>query len=251
MPDLKPLNRKAYGSIPHLPGSRLGLGDHSVNAGQERICLVKPKEPETTIIVQEKLDGSCVSVAKIDGICVPLIRAGYKAVGSKYKQHKIFDIWAMRNIDRFSAVLNEGERIIGEWILQAHGTRYKAPHEPFVAFDIIKPFTEYNSLGVLYNSEERLKYDDFINRLGDSFVTPRLIHKSDQSFPLQKIQESIRDASRHGAIDEIEGVVFRIESPKKVLFLAKWVRPDKIDGCFLPEVTGQEAVWNYEIDSII
>ena len=24
----KPLGRKAYGSIPHLPGSRLGPGDH-------------------------------------------------------------------------------------------------------------------------------------------------------------------------------------------------------------------------------
>lgn len=32
--DRKPLGRKLYGSIPHLPGSRLGPGDHHCQAGQ-------------------------------------------------------------------------------------------------------------------------------------------------------------------------------------------------------------------------
>lgn len=33
----KPLGHKAYGSIPHLPTSRLGPGDHHVTEGQARI----------------------------------------------------------------------------------------------------------------------------------------------------------------------------------------------------------------------
>jgi hypothetical protein len=28
-------------------------------------------------------------------------------------------------------------------------------------------------------------------------------------------------------------------------FLAKYVRPDKIDGCYLPEINGGHAYWNW------
>ncbi|KKL70160.1 hypothetical protein LCGC14_2107750, partial [marine sediment metagenome] len=34
----------------------------------------------------------------------------------------------------------------------------------------------------------------------------------------------------------------------RVLFLAKWVRPDKEDGIYLPEISGGEAVWNWRPD---
>ena len=75
----KPLSRKAYGHIGHLPGSRLGEGDHHVHEGQARICTLKARDKHDRIIVQEKVDGSCCAVAKIDGAIVPLIRAGYRA----------------------------------------------------------------------------------------------------------------------------------------------------------------------------
>jgi hypothetical protein len=32
-------------------------------------------------------------------------------------------------------------------------------------------------------------------------------------------------------------------------FLAKYVRPDKVDGSLLPENTGQPAVWNWRPES--
>lgn len=34
MQHLKSLGSKAYGHIPHLPGSRLGSGDHTIEPGQ-------------------------------------------------------------------------------------------------------------------------------------------------------------------------------------------------------------------------
>lgn len=37
----KPLKQKAYGSILHLPNSRMGSGEHCVNAGQTKICTEK------------------------------------------------------------------------------------------------------------------------------------------------------------------------------------------------------------------
>lgn len=47
---------KAYGSIPHLPGSRLGPGDHHVTEGQARICTERGRDRHDFITVTEKLD---------------------------------------------------------------------------------------------------------------------------------------------------------------------------------------------------
>ena len=55
----KTLGRKAYGSIGHLPNSRVGPKDHHVHEGQARICTVKARDKHDRVIVQEKLDGSC------------------------------------------------------------------------------------------------------------------------------------------------------------------------------------------------
>jgi len=80
----KPMGRKAYGHICHLPGSRMGPGDHKLNEGQARILTEKARHRHDLIIVQEKLDGSNVAVARVNGVLIPLIRAGYPAISSKY-----------------------------------------------------------------------------------------------------------------------------------------------------------------------
>ena len=51
----------------------------------------------------------------------------------------------------------------------------------------------------------------------------------------------------HGA-DEPEGVVYRVERKGRFDFMAKWVRPDKVDGKYLPDVSTSvvsEPVWNW------
>src|SRR3954466_6263266 len=83
----KPLGIKAYGSICHLPGSRLGPGDHKLNPGQARILTAKKRDQHDLLTVQEKPDGSNVCVARVNGVLVPLGRAGYPAISSKYEQH--------------------------------------------------------------------------------------------------------------------------------------------------------------------
>lgn len=40
MKPIKILGFKAYGSIPHLPDSRMGPGDHHCAPGQAKICAV-------------------------------------------------------------------------------------------------------------------------------------------------------------------------------------------------------------------
>lgn len=89
---IKPLGRKNYGHIPHLPGSRIGPSDRKCHAGQARIATEKPRDKHDEIIVQEKLDGANVGVARIGDGLQPLGRAGYPAISSPYEQHRLFHI---------------------------------------------------------------------------------------------------------------------------------------------------------------
>lgn len=233
----KPLGHKAYGSVPHLIGSRRGPGDIGVNEGQHRICTEKARDKHDVIIVQEKLDGSCVAVAKIDDEIVPLIRAGYPAIGSNYKQHHLFHDWVMEkdNHRRFNNLLEEGERAVGEWLAQAHGTRYDLSHEePFVLFDIMR------------GHERSILSSVGIRAASCRFTIPRLIHHHNQPASIEAVLEQL-EPSGHGAIDPVEGAVWRVERQGKVDFLAKYILPSKgADGKYLESVTGGEPVWNWQ-----
>src|SRR5580692_34167 len=115
----KPLGRKNYGSIPHLPGSRMGPGDHHCHVGQEVICCQRVRDRHDEVIVTEKLDGSNVGVARIGDEILALGRAGYLAQSSKYEQHQLFAAWVREREERFRAALLPGQRIVGEWLAQA------------------------------------------------------------------------------------------------------------------------------------
>lgn len=225
---IKPLGQKAYGSIPHLPGSRMGPADHHCHVGQADICLLKPRDKHDHIIVQEKLDGSCVSVARIGGDLVALGRSGYRADSSNYEQHRLFADWVTQHTDRFS-FLADGERVVGEWLAQAHGTRYKLNHPPFVAFDLM--------IGHV-----RAPFEKARDLMAPRFAMPLVLARGPIS--LTAVQDLI-EVSGHGALDPVEGAVWRVERKGRVDFLTKWVRPDKVDGKYLPEVSGVEAVWNW------
>ncbi|MBM2811252.1 MAG: hypothetical protein HW416_2011 [Chloroflexi bacterium] len=230
--NVKPLGSKAYGSIPHLPGSRLGPGDHHCHEGQAIICTQRARDRHDRVIVQEKLDGSCVAVAKVGGRILALTRAGYEAHTSPWEQHQLFEAWVWQEAyERLEGALYEGERLCGEWLAQAHGTRYELPHPPFVPFDLMVRDT-------------RLPFGEFAERMAAAgFVTPRLIHDGGP-FAVDDALARL-EPSGHGALDPVEGAVWRVERRGQVDFLAKFVRADKVDGVYLPEVSGAEAVWNW------
>lgn len=247
----KPLGIKNYGSIAHLPNSRMGEADHKISEGQARIATVKTRDKHDRVIVQEKLDGSNVGVALMNGVLLPLGRSGYLAADSPYEQHWRFAQWVFTQQDRFLAVLQEGDRLCGEWLLQAHGTRYDLPHEPFVAFDLMRGTT-------------RATYAEFSQRVSKAdFVLPRLLHEG-AAFSVDAALEAIA-TSGHGALDTVEGAVWRVErnelidpgrggessAPRVrrwvVDYLVKYVRPDKVDGFYLPGINGNtEPLWNVQ-----
>jgi hypothetical protein len=231
----KPLGRKSYGSIGHLPSSRLGPGDHNVHEGQARICCEKVRDKHDEVIVQEKLDGSCCAVAKVGGQILALGRAGWLAQTSPYEQHQLFAAWVRGEYVRFDAMLDEGERVVGEWLAQAHGTRYALVHEPFVPFDIMRD-------GL------RMPFDAVAGIVGRAgFRTPHLLHRGSAIAVAEALARL--DTTHHGALDPIEGVMYRVQRKGAVDFLAKFVRHDKVDGCYLPERTNQGAVWNWRPES--
>jgi hypothetical protein len=239
----KPLGGKSYGHIPHLPGSRVGPGDHKCSEGQARIATVKKRDKYDTIICQEKVDGSNVGIAKIDGCIVPLTRSGYIANTSRFEQHTFFHNWVLGQINRFDELLNEGERLCGEWLAQAHGTRYNLLHEPFVGFDLMRG----DERALLAEMNERLP------KFG--IIQPTLLHIG-EPFSIENMLIAIK-ISGHGAIDPVEGAVWRVErnrlkdrhSGERIMivdYLVKYVRPEKKDGIYLPEQSGNDAVWNWK-----
>lgn len=230
----KPLGQKAYGSIGHLPGSKRGPADRGVNDGQARICTVKPRDKHDTIIVQEKLDGTNVAVAKIDGAIVPLIRAGYRAETSHYPQHHLFAAWAYERQDVFDRLLSEGERVCGEWLAQAHGVRYDLTgREPFVAFDIMRGC-------------ERALYEDAVSRLRAAGLSlaPLLYVANGLAISVPEALWVLGKYGSYGATEPVEGCVWRVERKGKVDFLAKYVRPDFETGKYLESIGGS-VVWNW------
>lgn len=234
----RPLGGKAYGSIGHLPGSRLGPGDHRVHEGQARILTEQPRDRWDTILLQEKLDGSCCVVAKLDGAVLALSRSGYAAQSSRFEHHQLFAHWVREREPIFAGLLDEGERLVGEWLALAHGTRYDATHRdfaPFVVFDIMRGPT-------------RTPWAELVARM--SRGAPDLRCASVAGTGATPVADAMLlvATSRHAAMDPVEGVVYRCERKSSVDFLAKYVRPDKVDGCYLPEVSGGEPIWHYRPD---
>lgn len=228
----KPIGCKSYGSIPHLIGSRVGPSDHHASEGQCRIATIKTRDRHDWVCVQEKLDGGNVGIAKVKGKILAITRAGYLAETSPYKTHFAFAEYVRRNEQRFNELLAEGERVCGEWMLTAVGTLYKLPHEPFVPFDLI-------------NDKRKLNHREFIQRI-KPFDFPIIRSLSyGQSFSIESALEMIK-VSGHGALESVEGAIWRVERTNVVDFLCKFVKPDKVDGKYLKETVFNEQLHEFD-----
>lgn len=226
----KPLGIKSYGSIGHLPNSRMGPADRKITEGQERIATVKARDRHDRIIVTEKLDGSNVGICKVNGEIVALGRAGYAARTSPHEQHHLFADWVDQRAGKFHNLLNEGERICGEWLAMAHGTIYElGPRDPFVMFD-------------MFDSSNKRKLWDEIVSAGLNFdITLPFCVNDGKPISVNSAMSILGSRGRYGALEDIEGVVYRVERKGLVDYLCKWVRPDKIDGKYFSD----SPTWNW------
>ncbi len=229
---MKPLKRKNYGSIPHLSNSKLGEKDYFITEGQERILTEKKRDRHDTIFVFEKYDGSNVGVAKKNGNIFALTRNGYEASTSRYKQHHVFAKWVERRYDMFYNLLNEGERVTGEWLYQAHGLIYDITSEPIVFFDY-------------FNANNERQPFEILKQTG--LPLPRLLHMGDaKSVEELKPVLNLKTANIR-AKEDPEGMVYRVERKDKVDFLAKWVRQDFEAGKYCIGLDEKDLIWNVDI----
>lgn len=232
---MKPILRKNYGSIGHLPKSRLGPGDHSVSEGQASILTDKARDHKDLIIVQEKLDGANVGILRHEGRLIGLTRKGYKCEDSPMEQFQIFQKFIHTNEELF-AFLEEGERLVGEWLCMAHGTKYRIENDfPFIAFDLMK-------------EDVRETYINFRARLGNKIRVAQLLHIG-CPISIKKIEKLLDrrngdEYGYHGALEPVEGAVWRVEREGKVDFLGKYVRHFKEDGKYFNE-DHDKLVWNW------
>lgn len=226
---MKPLNRKNYGSIPHLSNSKLGEKDYFIHEGQERILTQKKRNKHDTILVFEKYDGSNVGIAKKNGKIYALTRSGYEAKTSPYKQHHLFSDWVYERENVFSDLLKEDERVVGEWLMQTHGLIYNIEQEPIVFFDYFNAKSERQEFEVLKQT---------------GLPLPRILQKGD-AISVEELKPILNlKTDTIWSKEDPEGMIYRVERKGKVDFLAKWVRSDFEAGKYCIGVDEKELIWN-------
>lgn len=232
---LKPLGIKGYGSTPHLVGSRVGPADSHVAPALALIMTMKVRHRHDRIIVTEKLDGSCLTVARIGQWVVPVNRAGYLVTDSPWPMQHVFADYVADRQKMFSSVLSDGERIAGEWMLQAHGTRYRIvdPADLFVAFAIIGP-------------RGRIPYDEFASRVDAAGIRRAHVISDGPAMSQAAAVEALGASGFHNALEQPEGAVWVLETRGEFNSIAKHVIPEKVDGKYLSTITGGCDTWNYE-----
>ena len=226
----KPLGHRAYGSIGHLPGSRTGPGDHTIEANQADIIL--NGKPGFVVTASEKVDGSCVSVARVGDKILALGRAGYLCSTAPFEHLRAFTGWVAEREGCFMDALKPGERFVGELINKRIGVPYLVAHPNglFQAFDLMR-------------GHERATLDEWSERARG--LPMGVVHRHVVNHDLHRCPREWhqwhRGVTRFGAtrvcLDESEGIVYRVESKKKqtVSFLAKWVRNTHVPGEFLEQ----------------
>lgn len=234
----KPLGGRAYGSTPHLPGSRVGPGDWHIHGGQARILTERARDGHDRIIVTEKLDGTCVCAARTGSEIVPVIRAGYSARTAPYAMHGLFARWVDERAGRLLSALMDGERIVGEWLVQAHSTRYRIDdvEDLFVGFAVM-------------SGKRRLPHDEARRRMRSAGIRGAHVLSDGPPLPVADALDKLDGGGFHGAIDAVEGAVWVCERKGEFDFIAKHVRQGKVDGMFLPGVAGNDPdmppLWNF------
>lgn len=229
----KPLGGRGYGSTPHLPGSRVGPGDWHIHEGQARILTEKARDRHDRIIVTEKLDGSCVVAANVGGVIVPVTRAGYHARQSPFPMHHRFADWVDERASRLAEILSDGERIAMEWMEIAHGTRYRVPGRDAMAVAF-----------ALMAGKRRLPHDEFRSRLASVGLVGAAVISDGPPVSQEAALEMLGPYGRHGALDPVEGAVWVCERRGEFEFIAKHVVAGKVDGAYLPIVTGGSEIPN-------
>lgn len=233
---VKKVVNKSYDSIPHLSKSRLGEADSHIDAKQEAFLTAQLPPIDCILYIEEKMDGSNCAVIRKNGEIIPIGRSGYRCIDSNFEQHRRFHKYVMDRKESFEKLLpDEDDRVVGEWLAQAHGTIYPNVTTPYLVFDLLK-------------SGKRIGYEEkreIFKKHGFQMVP--LLMMVRRAVP---IEEAISVALDCNPLTE--GVVYRLERYDKKMdkyvphIIAKVVRMDKEDGKYL---NSENPIWMWQESS--
>lgn len=184
------------------------------------------EERQYTVVLQEKVDGTNVSV-HFEEEWTPIVqkRSGLLDVGEA-KQYQMFRDWVFNNLERLFSVCGEEYCLFGEWLWCEHGVHYNGLTSFFLAFDLLHKATKvFVSTGIL------------LEKLSAAGIEspPLLLQKSmtmkEIGRDLEELAASAMAGSQlstEGAL--AEGVYVRIEDEGQVLTRAKMRRSTFVSG---------------------
>jgi hypothetical protein len=212
--------------------SKVQPGDRFLETSFVKIATEKSRDEHDRIIVSELMDGLHLAVCKENGIIIPKLRDGSLASTLKEKSIEIFLTWISKNEHVFKNLLQDGERLCGEWMTQQYGTSYKDLVARYFIFDIIR-----NGKRVLFDElSSRIKSINF----PEIKMVP-ILFDSNRAVDIQTALARLGKMGMCNALDYPEGVVYRVERKGSVEFCAKFVCLNKDK---YAHVTGNKVAWN-------
>lgn len=231
---MKVLQGRNYGSIPHLLNSKLGEHDKYIHKGQDAIIRNGGRDRHDLVHVSLKVDGTNVGVLRRGEKLIAVQRHGFDCSSSPREQHHKFCEFVEENRQQFFQLLNDGDRIVGEWLYQASGIIYDIKCDPFLPFDIFKADgrrMQWNEMVLHVSANSRFE------------PPPSISYGFKEGQPTQ--YPTLLELSKHSKVTPIschnhEGLVYRVERKGVFDYMAKWVIDSFVPGKFLPGVGGNE-----------
>ena len=210
-----------YPRTPHLFGSK-GTDDDRHLGPRESAVFVK----DTSLIVEEKLDGTNVGIHFLTSGRLFLQCRGHEITEGMHPQYDLFKQWTAVKRPVLETMLQDRFILFGEWLYARHSVHYRAlPHYLF-EFDIYD-----KDAAVFLSLERRLEMLE-----GTGILTVPVVHRG--AATEEKLQ-SLIGPSFYGAEfahpgagptdNRMEGLYLRTESDGGVTGRAKIVRPEFVE----------------------
>ena len=192
---------------PHLPGSNVVDADRSLTS-EEVAVLCRDCE----VVIQEKLDGTCVGLFFEDADSSVLLKRG-GVIGHREKdQYNVFRTWVQQRAVVLREALAKQHALFGEFLWQTHGLFYDRLPDFFIGYDLLDRI----SGAFLPSSVVKGKLNGVVERVPElwrgTVRTPEQLSR--------KIEEVATLPSAFG--DRAEGVYVRFERDDQLVARAKY-----------------------------
>jgi hypothetical protein len=210
-----------YPRTPHLFGSR-GTDDDKHLGEAESLRFLA----DTSLIVEEKLDGTNVGIHFTSDGTMALQCRGHLITEGMHPQYDLFKQWAAVKRPVLETTLEDRFLLFGEWVYARHSVHYRRLPHYFFEFDIYdKPSGEFLSL------EQRLA---LIEQMSLHTVPVLHIGALDRERLAALIGPSRFDSQFDNPLTKqtdhlMEGLYLRTEARGVVTGRAKFVRPEFVE----------------------